>query len=191
MTDTTAVRVDLPGYTTGTWDLDPVHSEVSFVARHMMVSKVRGSFRDVSATLVTTDDPLDATVTATVVLESIDTGNEQRDAHLRSEDFFATERFGQMTYRSTAVRAEGDHFVVDGELTLKGVTKALSLDVGVNGFHPDPYGGQRCGFSATGELNRRDFNVDWNAAIEAGGVVVGDKIRLVIEAEFVLRQDEA
>lgn len=178
----------VPGYLTGTWDLDLVHSEVSFVVRHMMVSKVRGRFTTASAELVTAEDPWASTVTATVDLGSIDTGNEQRDAHLRSADFFETDAHHEMTFRSNGVRAEGDHFVVDGELSLRGVTRPFSLQVEANGFGPDAYGGTRAGFSATAELNRSDFGINWNAPIEAGGVVVADKVRVEIEAEFVLRQ---
>lgn len=176
------------GYRAGTWAIDPVHSEVSFTVRHMMVSKVRGVFRDFEGTIVTAIDPLESTATASIALASVDTGNAQRDAHLRSADFFATDVHPRMTYRSTGVRRDGEAFVLDGELTLGAVTRPVTLDVTLNGFAPDPYGGVRAGFSAIGEINRKDFNVSWNAAIEGGGVVLADKVTLTLEIEAVLQQ---
>src|SRR5215472_10306608 len=147
----------IPGYVAGTWTIDPVHSEVGFTARHMMVSKVRGRFRAFSGQVVTGTSPLDSSVTAEIDLSSIDTGNDQRDAHIRSADFFEVETYPIMTYRSTGVRRHGQGYVLDGELTLKGVTKQVPLSLELNGFGPDPYGGTRAGFTATGEINRRDF----------------------------------
>ncbi len=126
MTDT-ETRTAIPGYTAGTWTIDPVHSEVGFTVRHMMVSKVRGRFTSFSGEIVTGADPLDSSVTAEIALDSIVTGQEQRDAHIRSADFFDVENHPTMTYRSTGVRAHGDGYVVDGELTLKGVTKDVPL----------------------------------------------------------------
>jgi len=133
----------VPGYVAGTWSIDPVHSEVGFTVRHMMVSKVRGKFRTFSGQLVTGDDPLGSSVIAEIDLSSIDTGNEQRDAHIRSADFFEVETYPTMTYRSTGVRRHGDGHVLDGELTLKGVTREVPLVLELNGFGPDPYGGTR------------------------------------------------
>jgi polyisoprenoid-binding protein YceI len=177
----------IPGYVAGTWSIDPVHSEVGFAARHMMVSKVRGRFRTFSGQLVTGEDPLDSSVTAEIDMSSIDTGNEQRDGHIRSADFFEVENHPTMTYRSTGVRRQGDGFVLDGELTIKGVTRQVPLSLELNGFGPDPYGGTRAGFSATGEINRSDFGVSFNAAMETGGVVVSEKITLHLEIEAVLQ----
>jgi polyisoprenoid-binding protein YceI len=168
----------IPGYVAGTWDIDPVHSEVGFTARHMMVSKVRGRFTQFSGELVTAPDLLQSSVTATIELTSIQTGNEQRDQHIRSADFFEVDKYKTMTYRSTGLRPEGDHYVLDGELTLRNVTKQIQLKLELNGFGPDPYGGTRAGFTATGELNRSDFGVNFNATLETGGVVVSDKIGL-------------
>src|SRR5713101_5346463 len=176
----------LPGYVTGTWAIDPVHSEVGFSVRHMMVSKVRGKFTKFSGQLVTADDVLGSSVTAEIDLSSIETGAEQRDAHLRSPDFFDTDKHPLMTYRSTGIRAAGDGYVVDGELTLKGVTKIVPLALELNGLGPDAYGGTRAGFTATGEINRQDFGVTWNAAMEHGGVVVSDKVNILLEIEAVL-----
>ncbi len=177
----------IPGYVAGTWTIDPLHSEVGFSVRHMMVSKVRGKFSKFSGELVTAENPLTSSVTAEIDLSSIDTGAEQRDGHLRSPDFFDTENHPVMTYRSTGIRAKGDGYVLDGNLTLKGVTKNVPLALELNGFGPDPYGGTRAGFTATGEINRQDFGVTWNAAMEHGGVVVSDKVTLHLEVEAVLQ----
>jgi polyisoprenoid-binding protein YceI len=177
----------IPGYVTGTWTIDPLHSEVGFSVRHMMVSKVRGKFTKFSGELVTGENSLASSVTAEIDLASIDTGAEQRDGHLRSPDFFDTENHPTMSYRSTGIRAKGDGYVVDGELTLKGVTKNVPLTLELNGFGPDPYGGTRAGFTATGEINRQDFGVTWNAAMEHGGVVVSDKVNIHLEIEAVLQ----
>ena len=171
----------------GTWTIDPVHSEVGFSVRHMMVSKVRGKFTKFGGELVTTDDLLGSSVTAEIDLSSIETGAEQRDGHLRSPDFFDTENHPLMTYRSTGIRQDGDDFIVDGELTLKGVTRSVPLKLELNGFGPDAYGGTRAGFTATTEINRQDFGVSWNAAMEHGGVVVSDKVAIHLEIEAVLQ----
>jgi polyisoprenoid-binding protein YceI len=177
----------IPGYAAGTWAIDPVHSEVGFTARHMMVSKVRGRFTTFSGEIVLGDSPLQSSVTATIDLTSINTGNEQRDRHIRSADFFEVDKYTTMTYRSTGVRAEGDHYIVDGELTLKDVTREVPLTLELNGFGPDPYGGTRAGFTATTEINRRDFGVNFSAPMETGGVVVSDKIAIQLEIEAVLK----
>ena len=177
----------IPGYIAGTWSIDPVHSEVGFSVRHMMVSKVRGRFTKFAGEIVTGEDQLASSVAAEIDLSSIDTGAEQRDAHLRSPDFFDTDNHPLMTYRSTGIRAKGEDFVVDGELTLKGVTKSVPLTLELNGFGPDPYGGTRAGFTATAEINRQDFGVNWNAAMETGGVVVADKVAIHLEIEAVLK----
>jgi polyisoprenoid-binding protein YceI len=179
-------QTSIPGYLAGTWNIDPVHSEVGFSVRHMMVSKVRGRFTTFSGQLVTGESPLDSSVTAEIDLASINTGSEQRDAHIRSADFFEVETYPTMTYRSTGVRQAGGDFVLDGELTLKGVTRSVPLTLELNGFGPDPFGGTRAGFTATGEINRRDFNVNFSAPMETGGAVVADKISLHLEIEAVL-----
>ena len=177
----------IPGYVAGTWEIDPIHSEVGFTARHMMVSKVRGRFTTFSGEIVLGESPEQSSVTATIDLTSINTGNEQRDQHIRSADFFEVDKYTTMTYRSTGVRAEGDHYIVDGELTLKDVTQEVPLTLELNGFGPDPYGGTRAGFTATTEINRRDFGVNFSAPMETGGVVVSDKIAIQLEIEAVLK----
>jgi polyisoprenoid-binding protein YceI len=184
---TSAGTVSIPGYVAGTWTIDPVHSEVGFAVRHMMVSKVRGKFKTFSGELVTGENPLDSSVTAEIDLASIETGAEQRDDHIRSADFFEVETYPTMTYRSTGVRADGDDYVVDGDLSLKGVTKQVPLTLELNGFGPDPYGGTRAGFTATAEINRRDFNVNFSAPMQNGGMVVADKITIQLEIEAVLK----
>jgi polyisoprenoid-binding protein YceI len=184
---TTDTLTGIPGYTAGTWAIDPVHSEVGFSVRHMMVSKVRGRFTTFSGEIVTGADPLDSSVTAEITLDSIVTGQEQRDAHIRSADFFDVENHPTMTYRSTGLRHDGNGYAVDGQLTLRGVTRDVPLALELNGFGPDPYGGTRAGFTATAEISRSDFGVSYNAAIEGGGVVVGDKVTIQLEIEAVLK----
>jgi polyisoprenoid-binding protein YceI len=175
----------IPGYVAGTWNIDPVHSEVGFWVRHMMVSKVRGKFNTFSGQLVTAEDPLQSSVTAEIDLASIDTGNSQRDDHIRSVDFFEVEKHTKMTYRSTGIRAGNGEYILDGELTLKGVTRSVPLTLELNGFGKDPYGGTRAGFSAKAEINRSDFGVSFGLA-EGGGTVVSDKVNLQLEVEAVL-----
>ncbi len=183
----TVTAPSIPGYRAGTWAIDPSHSEVSFTVRHMMVSKVRGRFDDFSGQIVTAADPTDSTVSAEITLASISTGNAQRDEHLRSPDFFATDEHPAMSYRSTAVRPVGSTWIVEGELTLKGTTRSVPLSLELEGIGPDAYGGVRAGFSATATIARSDFGVTWNAAIEGGGVVVSDKVDITLNIEAVLQ----
>jgi polyisoprenoid-binding protein YceI len=154
----------------------------------MMVSKVRGKFTTFTGEIVTAENPLESVATAEIDLSSIETGNQQRDDHLRSADFFDAANTPKMTYRSTGIRQDGNDYVVDGDLTLRGVTRQVPLKLELNGFGPDPFGGIRAGFTATGEINRNDFGVSYNAAIEAGGVVVSDKVTLHLEVEAVLNK---
>jgi polyisoprenoid-binding protein YceI len=184
---TSPVTTQIPGYVVGTWDIDASHSTVGFVVRHMMVSKVRGFFRDFSGEIVTAEDPTQSSVTATIDLGSIDTRQEQRDAHIRSADFFDVDKHPAMTFRSTGVRADGADWIVDGELTLKGNTKPVSLALELNGFGPDAYGGTRAGFSARTEISRSAFGVDIQMPMDGGGVVVADKIVVELEIQGVLR----
>jgi polyisoprenoid-binding protein YceI len=188
----TAQVVEIPGYVAGTWTIDPVHSEVGFAVRHLMVSKARGRFGSFEGQIVTGADPLDSSVTATIDLTSIDTNNEQRDDHIRSADFFEVDTYPTMTYRSTGVRRDGDDYILDGELTLKGVTRPVPLKLEANGFGPDPFApdpakGGRAGFTATGEINRTDFGVNYNGPIPGGGVALGEKVQISLEIEAVLQ----
>jgi polyisoprenoid-binding protein YceI len=181
----TSTETSIPGYQAGTWNIDAAHSEVGFSVRHMMVSKVRGRFTNFSGQLVTGENPLESSVTAEIDLASIHTGQEQRDQHIRSADFFEVETYPTMTYKSTGVRLEDGEYILDGDLTLKGITKSVPLRLELQGFGPDAYGGYRAGFTATGEINRGDFNVSFNAPLQNGGVVVAEKVQLQLEIEAV------
>lgn len=184
-----ATAVEIPGYMAGTWAIDPVHSEVSFTVKHMMVSKVRGRFDTFEGTFVTAEDPLQSSVTASVDLSSVNTGAEQRDNHIRSADFFEVDKHPHMTFRSTGIRSDGQELKLDGELTLKGVSRPVTFDLEVNGFGPDAYGGTRCGFSASTVINRKDFGVNFDGPIPGvpGGVAVSDKATVNLEIEGVLQ----
>jgi polyisoprenoid-binding protein YceI len=156
----------------------------------MMVSKVRGRFDKFEGTIVTADDPLQSSVNATVDLSSVNTGAPDRDNHIRSADFFEVESHPTMTFRSTGVRRGGDDFLLDGELTIRGTTRPVTLKLEVNGFGPDAYGGTRVGFSATTEINRNDFGVSYNGPIPGGGVAVSEKVTVNLEIEGVLDKPE-
>ena len=177
----------IPGYVVGTWDIDASHSTVGFSVRHMMVSKVRGYFTRFSGEVVTAGDPAQSTVNATIDMDSIDTRQEQRDAHIRSADFFDVGNHTVMAFRSTEVRTDGADWTVVGDLTIKGVTRPVELALEVNGFGPDAYGGTRAGFSAKTEISRKEYGVDIDMPMDGGGVVVGDKITVELEIEGVLR----
>jgi polyisoprenoid-binding protein YceI len=183
------MSVEIPGYVAGTWAIDPVHSEVSFLVRHMMVSKVRGRFDKFEGTIVTADDPLASSVTASVDMTSISTGQEQRDAHIRSADFFEVEKYPEMTFASTGIKAAEEGYVLEGDLTIKGVTRPVAFDLEINGFGPDAYGGTRVGFSAITKINRKDFGVSFDGPIPGvpGGAVVSDAITVNLEIEGVLQ----
>lgn len=176
----------LPGYVVGEWTIDAAHTDIGFSVRHLMVSKVKGSFSQFSGKIVTADDPLASTAELSVDLGSIDTRNDERDTHLRSGDFFDAEAHPTMTYRTTEVSHSGDGFNVDGELTIKGVTRPVTLNVDFNGIAPDPWGGTRIGLSAQGEITRSDFGISFNMPLEGGGVMIGDKVQLLIEVEASL-----
>ena len=180
-------NTQIPGYVVGTWDIDPVHSDVSFTVRHMMVSKVRGRLAAFSGEIVTSPEFTASTVTATVDATSVDTGNAQRDGHLRSADFFEIETYPTWELRSTGIRADGDDYVLDTELTIKGVTRPVPFALEVNGFGPDASGGTRAGFSAQTTIQRSDFGVDISMPLDGGGVVVSDKVQIALEIESVLR----
>jgi len=185
---TAPTSTQIPGYVIGTWDIDPVHSDVSFTVRHMMVSKVRGRLGTFSGEIVTAPQFAASTVTAVVDASSIDTGNAQRDGHVRSADFFEVENHPTWTFRSTGIRIDGDDFILDGDLTIKGVNRPVSFSLEVNGFGPDAYGGTRAGFSAATTISRSDFGVDIAMPLDGGGVVVSEKVQVALEIEAVLRQ---
>lgn len=154
-----------------------------------MVAKVRGTFESFSGTLTIAEDPLQSTVEAEIDLNSINTRDEQRDGHLRSADFFEVEAHPKMTFTSTSVEANGDDYKVTGDLSIKGTTKPVVLDLEFNGVHPDPWGGTRAGFSVEGEISRKEFGVDFEVPMDGPGVVVGDKIKIQLEVEAVLQAD--
>jgi len=181
----------IPGYLVGTWKIDPVHSDVAFSVRHMMVSKVRGQFRTFEGQIVTASNPLDSKVTATVDLSSIATGDENRDGHLRSADIFNVETHPTMTFESTSLAPSGDGWIVEGDLTIHGITKRVHLNLEPNGFGPDAWGGTRAGFSVSTEISRKDFGIDFNMPLEGGGVVIGDKVHVSLEIEAILEPEAA
>ena len=176
----TASTSTLNGLTTGTWTIDPTHSEVGFVARHLMVTKVRGSFADVAGTVEVADELAQSVANVTIQTASVTTGTADRDGHLRSADFFDVENFPEMTFRSTSF--DGD--TLAGDLTIKGITKPVTLDVEFNGVATDPWGNEKAAFEAEGELNRTDWGLTWNANLEKGGVLVSEKIKLVIDVQL-------
>ena len=180
MTTTAAV-------TTGTWKLDATHTEIGFTVRHLM-SKVRGKFDTFEGTVVSADDVTASTVEVSVDLSSINTGTADRDAHLRSGDFFEVDAYPSMTFKSTGIKQESDdEFVLSGDLTIKGVTKPIELEVEFLGEGSDPWGGTRVGIEAKGEISRKEFGIDFNIPLEGGKVMVGDKISIHINAEAVLQ----
>ncbi|QKJ21209.1 YceI family protein [Microbacterium hominis] len=181
MTDTTTI--DVPGYKAGTWVLDPSHSEVTFSVRHMMISKVRGTFGVKSATITAPENPLEAKVEASVDVTSVDTNDEGRDNHLRSADFFDTEAHPTMTFASTGARYEGGDFLVDGDLTIRGTTRPVTFEVEFGGFGTDPWGNYKAGATAKTVVNREEFGLTWNAALETGGVLVGKDVTITLDLQ--------
>ena len=178
MTITTATITALP---TGTWTVDPAHTEVGFTARHLMVTKVRGQFKDVEGT-VTVAEPFSASqVQATVKLASVDTGSADRDAHLKGADFFDVENNPEMTFVSTEVSED----TLKGDLTIKGVTRPVAFDLEFGGVATDPWGNTKAGFEATTEINRKDFGLEWNVALEGGGVLVSEKIKVKLDVQLL------
>lgn len=178
----------IPGYLAGTWTADPAHSEVAFSGRHLMISNTRGRFTGYEVTIVTGEDPLRSSVTATIDLATVDTRLAMRDDHLRSADYLDVAKYPTMTYRSTGIRlADGGDWVIDGELTLHGVTRPVPLALEVHGFGTDPWGGQRAGFSATAQISRRDFGVGYADGADKGRGAVADKVSVSLDIEAVLR----
>ncbi|MGV8895665.1 MAG: YceI family protein [Rhodoglobus sp.] len=176
-----------PGYIAGTWKLDPTHSEISFSVKHLMISKVRGSFKTFDATIVTAENPADTTIDATVDIASVDTNQKDRDAHLRTSDFFLAEEFPTMTFTSTSIETSGDEFAITGDLTLRGVTKSEVLKGEFGGIVTDGYGQTKAGATASTVINRHDYGVSWNAATEAGGLTLGDNVTIGLELQVVLQ----
>jgi polyisoprenoid-binding protein YceI len=178
--------VTIPGYKAGTWTIDKSHSEVGFSIRHLMISKVKGTFDDFDATFVTAENPLESSVTATAQVASINTNDANRDGHLRTNDFFEAETYPTITFVSTGVRLDGSDFKVDGDLTIRGVTKPVTFDLDFGGFSTDPYGNYKAGATATATINREDFGLLYNAALESGGFLLGDKVTITLEIQASL-----
>jgi polyisoprenoid-binding protein YceI len=166
--------------------IDPAHTTVEFVVRHMMIAKVRGRFTGVQGTIdVPPGSNVPTAVDVTIETASIDTREEQRDAHLRSADFFDAATYPQITFHSTAIEGSGDAFTVRGDLTIHGVTREIALDTTFEGRGVDPWGNDRIGYEAHGKLSRKDFGLNWNQSLEAGGVLVGDEVKIELSVEAI------
>jgi polyisoprenoid-binding protein YceI len=170
----------------GSWSLDPTHTSITFEVRHLMISKVRGSFGSASGTIEVAEDPLESTVEIAVDIASVESGTEDRDNHLRSPDFFDAGEYPQMTFRSSKVNRVGGGYVMTGDLTIKDVTKPVTLDFEFLGGLIDPEGSPRAAFSASFEVDREDWGLTWNMTLESGGFLVGKRIKVSIDAEAVL-----
>jgi len=171
--------------TPGTWNVDPVHSSVGFVARHLMVSKVRGRFGTFRGTLTIAEDPLKSSVEGSADVASISTGDESRDGHLKSADFFDVEKYPTIDLVSTGIDQDGDDYVLHTNLTVNGITKPVDFELEFEGVSPDPWGGTRAGFEAETEISRKDWGLEWNMVLDTGGVVIGDKVKIEIDAQAV------
>lgn len=183
----TTPTAGIPGYVAATWDIDPGRTRIGFTARHLGVLKVRGHFDTFTARIVTAEDPLQSSATATVELNSVNTGDETRDNDLRSGNFLDIRDYPTMTYRSTGIRRHGEDFIVDGQLTVRGVTQPVSLKFDFAGFRPDPHGGTRVAFSVVGQIHRIDFGVCFDIPILG---LASDKIHFQIDGEAVLREEK-
>jgi polyisoprenoid-binding protein YceI len=171
-----------------TWKLDPSHTTIEFAAKHMMITTVKGRFVDVEGTIVADDQNFaDSEVTATMKAASIDTRSEQRDTHLRSADFLDVEHYPEVTFKSTRIEGTKEEFKLTGNLTVRGTTRPITLDVTYEGSGKDPWGGTRASFSAHGKFDRRDYGLTWNVALETGGILVSNEVKINIEAQAVLQ----
>jgi polyisoprenoid-binding protein YceI len=182
----TAVTPELAALT-GDYTIDPAHSTIGFVARHAMVTNVKGSFQDFTGTLhLDGTDPARSTASLDVVMDSIETGNADRDGHLKSADFFKADEFPTMTFRSTKAEAlGGDDYRITGDLTILGTTRPLTIDLEFNGAAKDPFGNERVGFEGKAQILRSEWGLTWNAALETGGVLVSDKIKLSFDISAI------
>lgn len=169
----------------GTYVIDPAHSEIGFVARHAMVTKVRGSFKEFEGTATTGENLAGATVDLTINVASVDTRSADRDGHLKSADFFDVEKYPSITFKSTDIKADGSDLVVTGDLTIMETTKPVTVEFEYNGAAVDPFGNERIGFEGKTVVNRKDFGLTWNAALEAGGVLVSDKVTLTFDISAI------
>ncbi|TDD87544.1 YceI family protein [Actinomadura rubrisoli] len=179
-----SIETIAPGLTTGTWNIDPAHSEVAFSIRHLM-TKVRGSFTEFSGTVKIADELAQSTATAEITMASLDTRNADRDAHVRSSDVLDVENHPVMTFTATNVRAEGGEYYLDGDLAIKGVSRPVSLQVEFHGVAEDPWGGTRAGFSASTTINRKDWGIEFNVPLKGDKALLGDKVDLQLEIQAV------
>ena len=182
MSTTTAPAIAIAA---GTWTVDPAHTRVGFIARHLMVTKVRGEFTDFDAKVEIAEDPLNSTIEVVVQMDSIDTGSPDRDGHLRSNDFFDISTHPTMEFKATGITQVGEMFALNADLTIKGVTRSVTFELGFDGTGRDPWGGERAGFSATATINRNDFGVAFNAPLETGGVLVGDNVQIELDVQLI------
>ncbi len=179
----TATITDL-GLTTGTWNIDPAHTEVSFVIRHLM-TKVRGSFTEFTGAVQIADDIAASSANVEIQIKSIDTRNADRDAHVRSAEILDIEKYPTFTFTTTGVRADADDYLVDGQLTIRGVTRPVTLEVEFNGVGADPWGGTRAGFTATTAISRKDYGIDFNLPLGGDKALLGDKVDIHLEVQVV------
>jgi polyisoprenoid-binding protein YceI len=172
---------------TSTWTLDPTHSIAEFSVKHLVVTTVKGRFRDVEATLYIDEENIaNSSVTASIDVASVDTNQPDRDAHLRSDDFFNAEEYPKITFRSTRVeKTKDDNYLVHGDLTIRDVTRPVALDAEFEGEIVDPWGNRRAAFTATTQISRKEFNVRWNQALETGGAVVSDNVKITLHLEAI------
>lgn len=176
---------DLGALTAGTWNVDPSHSGLNFSVKHLMVSKVRGRFGSFTGTVTIAADPLQSSVSASAEVASISTGDQGRDDHLKSPDFFDAAQFPTIDFRSTKIEADGDDYALFADLTIRGVTKNVKFELEFEGVGKDPWGNTKAGFSAEAEINRKDWGLEWNAALETGGVLVGEKVKIQLDIQAV------
>jgi polyisoprenoid-binding protein YceI len=169
----------------GAYTIDPGHTEVTFVARHLMVTKVRGRFTDVVGTIVVADRPEDSSVEAEIKAASLTTGSPDRDGHVKSPDFLDVDNHPLITFRSTGLRGSGDAWKLEGELTVRGTVRPVTLDLTYEGGEKDPWGGDRVAFSARTEVNREDWGLVWNVALDSGGVLVSKNVKLELDVQAV------
>jgi polyisoprenoid-binding protein YceI len=180
-----SAKTKLSDLTPGVWNVDGAHSSVGFVARHLMITKVRGRFAEVTGTLTIAADPLSSSVVAEAKTASITTGDDGRDTHLKSPDFFDAETYPTLSFRSTSIRESGSDYLLVADVTIKGVTRSVSFDLEFEGVEKDPWGGTRASFTASADVNRKDWGLEWNVALETGGMLVSEKVRLELEIQTV------
>jgi polyisoprenoid-binding protein YceI len=171
----------------GTWKVDHIHSDIRITARHLMVAKVRGTFEDFDAAIVVGEDPVDSTVKIEAKASSVTTGTTDRDNHLRSSDFLDAEQFPLVTFESTSLKPSGESWKLTGDLTIRGVTKPVTFDLVFEGAATDPYGNTKAGFSAVGEIERKDWGLTWNVPLENGGMLVSEKFQIEFDIEADLQ----